>query len=222
MDKIDQPSKKPIVLIGGGGHCRSIVDVLKMLNCWTIRGVVEKNHQFPIQQTLLPILGYDENLQYILNSNDHVLITIGHLGSAHVRAKIWHSLDQITNNKPTIISPLSYVCSDARIGPGSVVMHRSTILTGARVGINSIVNTGALLEHDVTVGDNCHIATHCVINGGCTIGFNTFIGSNAVVVHGVNIAENIIIGAGSVVTQDLQHPGTYIGCPARLTKHATH
>ena len=35
-------SKEKIVLLGGGGHCRSIIDVIELENKYKIVGIVDK------------------------------------------------------------------------------------------------------------------------------------------------------------------------------------
>jgi hypothetical protein len=44
---------KPILLVGGGGHCHSCIDVIEVEGAFSIQGIVEQSGESPVQ-----VLGY--------------------------------------------------------------------------------------------------------------------------------------------------------------------
>ena len=35
--------KKPLILIGGGGHCKSCIEVIESTDEWEIKGILDQN-----------------------------------------------------------------------------------------------------------------------------------------------------------------------------------
>ncbi len=195
--------EKEIILIGGGGHCKSCIDVIETGNEFKVAGIVE---QPGINDTVsvlgYPIIGLDNDLENLKLQYDYALITIGQMGSSNPRQKIFKYLKKLGYTLPVIISPLAHVSKHARTGEGSIIMHQSIVNAGAVVGKNCILNTGCLIEHDVKIGDHTHISTAAVINGQAVVGSGGFVGSNAVIVNGVKIPDNYFFKAGSLVIND--------------------
>lgn len=172
--------KPEILLIGGGGHCRSVIDVIELENRFSVGGIIDTKGNAGTKVLDYPIIGCDNDLPELRRSYDYALITLGQLKTPDVRIKIYEQLKQLGYTLPVVVSPLAYVSRHASVGEGTVVMHGAIVNAGALLGKNCIINTKALLEHDVIVGDNCHISTGAVVNGGVKIGSGTFYGSNAV------------------------------------------
>ncbi len=195
--------KEKIILIGGGGHCKSCIDVIEQAETFQIAGIVdlpEKLHQ--------KILGYeiiatDNDLPQLVNEYENFLITIGQIKSPDKRIRIFQTLKESGAKLPVIISPLAYVSKHAEIGDGTIIMHHALINAGAKIGNNCIINSKALIEHDAIIGDHCHIATSAVINGGVKVGRGTFFGSNAVCKEYIEIGENAVIGCGAKIIKNV-------------------
>ena len=207
--------KRPILLIGGGGHCRSCIDVIETTGRYTIAGIVDLPKRRGEKVLEYRVVGSDDDLPSLVAEYTTVLMTLGHLGDPSRRMALMERVQELGADLPVIVSPTAHVSAHATIGRGTIVMHHAVVNAGASIGSGGIVNTGALVEHDARVGDHCHISTHAVLNGGTTVGKGVFVGSGAVLRHGVRIAPGCLVGAGSVVVRDLEEPGTYVGCPAR-------
>jgi len=195
--------KEKIILIGGGGHCKSCIDVIEQEGKYQIAGIVDVPEK--IHQRILgyEIIGTDENLPLIAKEYSSFLITIGQIRSAHKRFLLFNSLRDLGAHFPAIFSPLSYVSKRAIVAQGTIVMHHALVNVGAKVGANCIINTKALIEHDAVVEDHCHIATGGIVNGGAKIKSGTFFGSNAVTSGSVVVGEKSFINCGAKVQCDL-------------------
>ena len=190
--------KKNIVLIGGGGHCISVIDIIEDGIDFNILGVLDSNTR---ENNILgyEILGDDNLIPELVNENTYFLITVGQIKSYSIRKNIAETLIKNNAKLATVISSLAYVSKHAQIEEGTIIMNHAVVNAKAKIGKNCIINTKANIEHGVLIGEFCHISTCAVINGDCVVGSGTFIGSNATISNNVSIKENSIIGAGKFI-----------------------
>lgn len=206
---------RPIILIGGGGHCISCIDVINSDNKYKIIGILDTSEKFGETILGIPIIGNDSDIPNLINECNNFLITVGQIKSSVIRRKINDIIKTNNGNLPVIISKRAYVSSNAFIDEGTIIMHNVIVNAKARIGKNCIINTGALIEHDVIINDFCHISTHAVVNGQVQVGINSFLGSNSVIANNVTLPDNVIVSAGACILKTLLDTGTYIGNPAR-------
>ncbi len=171
--------KKKIILIGGGGHCKSVIDVIELEGKYEIAGIIDKKELIGQEVLGYQIIGCDDDLEKLFIKHKYAFITVGHIKSNKLRVILFNKLKSIGYQLVVIKSPLAYISKYASIEEGTIVMHQSLINANAKIGKNCIVNNQTLVEHDVTVEDHCHIAPGAILNGGVFVKQNTFIGSNA-------------------------------------------
>ncbi len=188
-----------LILMGGGGHCRSAIDVIESEGSHQIIGVLEDPAFEGSDVMGYPILGTDDALADLMGKGVGVLVTIGQIKTSAIRERAFAAAKKVGASLPVIVSPNAYCSRQADIGAGTMVMHGAVVNSACRVGENCIVNSMALLEHDVAIGDHTHIATGARVNGGVKIGPRCFIGSGAVLHNDIEIDEGAIIPAGTVV-----------------------
>lgn len=191
--------KEDLILIGGGGHCRSCIDVIEMEGRFSIRGIVDEKEALDPILTDYPLLGREEDLFDLAKSCRNFLITIGQIKSPEPRIRLFEHLKQLGMTLPIVVSPLAHVSRQASLGEGTIVMHHALVNAGAFIGHNCIINTKALIEHDVVIENHCHISTAAVVNGGAKVQCCSFIGSNAVLREHIVVGEKSIVGAGVTV-----------------------
>ncbi len=210
--------KKSLILIGGGGHCKSCVDVIEAEGKFKIAGIIDTEDRLHQDVLGYKITAVDKDLQNLIRSYKYFLITIGSIKEPRKRIEKFEYLKALDAKLPVIISSLAHVSRSARIAEGTIVMHKALVNSDAYIGKNCIINTSVLIEHDAKIGDHCHISTGSIINGKCKIGNRVFIGSNSVVANNINIADDVVVGAGSVVVKTITKAGVYVGNPARPVK----
>jgi sugar O-acyltransferase (sialic acid O-acetyltransferase NeuD family) len=207
-----------IVVIGGGGHAKVVLGILKKLKSYRIVGYTDLKDC----GTLLgvPYLGSDSALESLAAKSSmlNAVLSVGQIGLGHVRAELWERLQRFGLQFPLIVSPGAIVNEGVSGSEGSVVMDGAVINVGARLGQGAIVNTNSTVEHDVVLGDWVHVAPGATICGGVTVGHFSTIGAGATVIEGIKIAADSIVGAGATVVRDLKEAGTYAGCPAHRIK----
>lgn len=189
--------KAEILLIGGGGHCKSVIDVIEQEDKYKIVGIIDKKELIGTNILGYKIIGCDADLETLFTKYKIAIITVGQIKSNELRVRLFNQVKKIGYALPVIISPISYVSKHVNISEGTIIMHQAFINADASIGKNCIINTKALIEHDCTIEDNCHISTAAVLNGGVTVKEGTFFGSNATSKEYIQIEK--FVKAGSLV-----------------------
>lgn len=207
--------KRPLILIGGGGHCKSVIEVAESAG-YEIKGILDMPDE--VGKEVLPghkVIGTDDEIpQYV--EEYYFIITVGFIKNPALRIKLYNKVKAAGGRLATIIASTAYVSKYAELGEGTVIMHHAFVNAGAKIGDNCIINTFVNIEHDAEVGNQCHISTGTMVNGECKIGENCFIGSQSVCANCIEITSDIIVGAGSVVRKSIRVKGIYAGNPAIL------
>lgn len=190
-------NKPEILLIGGGGHCKSVIDVIEQENKFKIAGIVDKKELIGTTVLDYEVIACDDDLKTLSQKYKYAIVTVGQIKSNTLRVKLFQKVKEIGYELPVITSPLAYVSKHSFVDEGTIIMHNALINTGVKVGKNCIINTKALIEHDSIVEDNCHISTAAVLNGGVVVKEGTFVGSNATSKEYIQIKQ--FVKAGSVV-----------------------
>lgn len=207
--------KRPLFLIGGGGHCKSVIEVAESAG-YEIKGILDMPDE--VGKEVLPghkVIGTDDEIPQYVEECDFI-ITVGFIKNPALRIKLYNKVKAAGGRLATIIASTAHVSKYAELGEGTVIMHHAFVNAGAKIGDNCIINTFVNIEHDAEVGNQCHISTGTMVNGECKIGENCFIGSQSVCANCIEIASDIIVGAGSVVRKSIRVKGIYAGNPAIL------
>lgn len=206
----------PIILIGGGGHCKSVIDAAESAG-FTILGVLDMPEK--VGQDILgyKYIGTDEDIPGFVNDAQFV-ITVGQIKSSSIRRKIAERVEKAGGKFATIIARDAYVSKYADVGEGTVILHKAFVNAGARVGNNCIINTMVNIEHDAQIGDFCHISTGTMVNGETCVGEDCFVGSRSILYNCITVCHDVVIAAGSVVNRDISQSGIYAGNPIAFIK----
>lgn len=179
-----------MILFGGGGHCKSVLEILK-LNGETVDRIYDGNPQNA------DIFGVP-----VFTDNGHpeggtAIISIGDNASRRV-IDLRYPL-----HYTTAVHPDASLSSFAELGAGSVVLAGARISPAVRIGRHCIINSGAVIEHDCTVGDFVHVSPNATLSGAVTVGEGTKIGIGACVLPGITLGKWVKVAAGTVVKQDV-------------------
>jgi len=142
--------KEKLILLGGGGHCKSCIDVIEQEGKFTIAGITDQADKIGQRVLDYSILADDDAIAE-LAAHHQFLITIGQITSADPRVRLFNTVLAANAELATVISSQAYVSPHAQIGRGTIVMHGATVNAGARIGSNCIINSHALIEHDALV-----------------------------------------------------------------------
>lgn len=224
-----QESRK-ILLLGAGGHCRSVLDSLTALSCYDRIGLVNKiNSEISSVKEKVsfgdilfacPVVGADEDLKRLFQEGyTDAFITVGSIGETSVRRRLYKTLKQIGFHIPNIIDKTSVISSHALLGEGIFVGKNAVVNTNANIGNCAIINTSAVIEHECSIGDFVHVAPGAILGGNVTVGTGTHIGSGSVIRQGIRIGSGSMVGMGSIVVNNIADNVTAYGNPCKEVKN---
>lgn len=207
-----------IIVVGGGGHAKVVIDILEAQGEFTIVGVLDPGQRIGERIVGFPVLGGDEMLPALARDGVHcAAIGIGGIRDTLARGCMYDKLEESGFRVPALVHPFSHVSPHALLAEGVQVVAGSVVQPCARIGKNTLVNTRAIVGHDCQIGKHVHLAPGAILGGGVTLGDGVFVGSGAKILQGVHVCTGSCIGAGAVVLKNIDVPGTYIGVPARPT-----
>lgn len=204
--------KNNIVIVGSGGHCRPVLDIITQRHKSRIK-IYDIGNSKKKKELILgySVTDYYKNIKLVNFKDQNVFLAIG---DNRIRKKIYDNLKKIVNLK-NLISKKSYFSRGVKIGEANFINNFAYIGQAVTIGNNNILNTGCIVEHEVKIGNNCHIAPGVKIGGRSEISDNVFIGIGSSIINNIKICKNVTVGAGSVVVKDISSPGVYYGSPAK-------
>lgn len=205
---------KNLILVGGGGHCKSVIEVAESAG-YTILGILDRPEEVGKKVLAYEVIGVDDDIPHYVDKAEFV-ITVGFIKNPALRIKLYHKVLEAGGRLATLVASTAHVSKYATIGAGTVIMHQAFVNAGAQIGENVIINTFANIEHDASIGNQCHVSTGAMVNGDCVVGDNCFVGSQSVLSNAIIICSDVIVGGGSFVRKSINQPGVYSGNPAIL------
>lgn len=194
-----------MIILGRGGHAKSLVDVIERENKYQIAGYVVNDADQEAEKVEYPIIGSDDDLLQIFQSGiKYAAMGIGYLGRSDLRERLWRRLKEIGYLLPVICDPSAVMANHIRVGEGTMIGKGAIINTSVSIGKMCIINTGAIVEHDCIVDDFSHISVGSVLCGNVQVGEAAFVGANATVIQGIQIGKKCIVGAGTTLRKNVE------------------
>ena len=207
---------KPCVVIGAGGHSRSLCSLLKGSKEYNPLMVIDLNFSRKDESILgLNVRGIKKNLSQDLKEIGVKDIFLA-IGDNKRREKLFLELKNHDFLFPNLVAGTAVEKEDVEYGEGNIVFDKAYIGPLVKMGDNNIVNTASIIEHECTIGSHCNIGPVSVISGRSKMRDHIFIGASVTIIDQVFINSSVTLGAGAVVVKDIKKPGTYIGVPARI------
>lgn len=207
---------KKILLIGSGGHCKSVLDALLTTKEYSDIALIDKKENIGKDILSVPIIGSDEDLPKLFQSGFHYgFITIGGLGSQRLRNKLFKELLTIGFEIPNIFDETAIISNHTTFEQGIFVGKKAVINAGATIKKGAIINTSSLIEHDCVIGEFSHIAPGSILCGDVQVGKYTHIGAGSAIKQQIKIGSNTVIGMGSTVISDIQANSIAFGTPCK-------
>jgi sugar O-acyltransferase (sialic acid O-acetyltransferase NeuD family) len=212
--------KKPLIILGAGGHAKVLIDIIRQSESYYLEAVIGQEHE--ANDTILdfPILKGD---QYLLEyKNKGILLIANGVGgytSNEKRIEIYRKLIEMGFDIINLIHSSTVIAPSVKMGKGIVIYPGVSINSDVQIGNNVIIATGADIDHEAQIYDHVIVSTGVSIGAGTIIEEGTILGVGAKTVPRLNICQSVLVGAGAVVTRDIIEPGVYVGIPARKVSH---
>ncbi len=203
---------RKLLLIGGGGHCKDVIWLLKESTNPEFLGIIDG--RLPVESSVcgVPVLGDDSRLDSFADID--VVIAIG---SSRRRFQVWKSIRQKFPHFrfPSVIHPLVHLAPGVKIGEGTLITAGSIIANDVVIGNQVVVNLHTVIGHDSTVGDCVTLAPGTVIAGGVTIGDGFEFGPNTTVGSNLQLGCWSASGPGAGIMSSVPERTLMLGNPAR-------
>lgn len=204
---------KKLIIIGGGGHARSIYGLLKE-NKLT-KGLLGYS-DFKKSNLPLKYLGNDQKILDLYKKNKVELI-LGIGINLSLRTKVINKFKNY--NFLTLIDKKAIISDKSKVKKGCIIFPNASISSNVKINDFSVIHNSAVIEHDVDIGKNSYIGPAAVICGNAMIGKNVLIGANSTMIQDTFVADNCKLGAGSVLIKSCRLKNKIlIGSPAKIKK----
>jgi acetyltransferase EpsM len=197
-----------ILIYGGGGHGKALIDLIRTLGTYSIAGIVDDG--LPVGSSIMrvPVLGGSSILEQLVEQGVCLAANaVGGIGNINSRIKVFERLSQAGFNCPTLVHPTAFVELSAILSEGVQVLPHAYVGSEAHVGFGAIVNTGAIVSHDCQLGDYANLSPGAILAGEVTVGNATLVGMGVTVNLRVKIGERARIGNGATIKQDVPEGG---------------
>jgi sugar O-acyltransferase (sialic acid O-acetyltransferase NeuD family) len=193
-----------IIVYGGGGHGKSVIDLLKAEGKYKIAGIIDDGIQAGTQIMGLPVLGGNEKLAGLYKEGVRLAVNaVGGIGNISSRVNVFNLLDQNGFDCPAVIHPTAFIESSAKLSPGCQVFPLAYIGSESEIGFGNIINTGSIISHDCKLAPYVNIAPGAILAGAVSIGEGTLVGMGVTINLNVRIGEGCRVGNSSTVKSDL-------------------
>ena len=202
-------TKESIILIGGGGHGKVVIDAIKKDNQFAIHGIVDTI--IPKGESVLGInvLGNYDVLDEVLKQGiNNAFVSFGSIGDCSARVEACSKLKELGFSLPSIVHPSAIIGSGVTFEEGAFVAAGVVINPDSKIGKNAIINTSASVDHDCVIGDYVHVAPGVTLSGKVKIGDGTHVGVGATVVQHLTIGKKCMIKANGLVSKNMNNGET--------------
>jgi sugar O-acyltransferase (sialic acid O-acetyltransferase NeuD family) len=197
-----------ILVYGGGGHGKALIDLIRTLHAYRVVAVVDDGLSPGSLILDVPVRGGSQALADLYAQGVRLAVNaVGGIGNLDTRLKVFERLAQAGFSCPTLIHPSAVVEPSAHLSTGIQLMPLAYAGSEAQVGYGVIINTGAIVSHDCRIGDYANLSPGAILAGEVEIGSGALIGMGATVNLRVKVGALARIGNGATVKRDVPEGG---------------
>lgn len=197
-----------LVIYGGGGHGKMLIDLVRALHAYRIVGVIDDGLSAGTQVLGVPVLGGADTLPGLRQQGVRLALNaVGGIGNVAVRIRVFRRLAEAGFAFPAVVHPSAVVEAAAELAPGAQVLARAYVGSEARIGFGCIINTGSIVSHDCVLGNYVTVSPGALLAGEVQIGSGALVGMGVTVNLGVKIGERARLGNGATVKADVPPGG---------------
>ncbi len=205
LDRI-QPSFDPtaILVFGGGGHGKTLIELVQSLGCYRVVGVVDDVLAPGEQIVGVPVLGGPDLLPELYHRGVRLAVNaVGGIGNPDVRVRIFEQLAAAGFVCPAVVHPAAYVEPSAALEAGVQVLAQAYVGSDSHIGFGTVVNAGVTISHDCHIGRVVNLSPGALLAGNVTIEDYAQIGMGATINLHLSVGRLARIGNGATVKADV-------------------
>jgi UDP-perosamine 4-acetyltransferase len=208
--------KKPVIVLGAGGHAKVLIDIIEAGNEYYVEAVIGREEE-PVDAVLgYPVRKGDSCLpDYLKEGICSVVIGIGGYSDNKKRTETYLKCKEMGFEIVSLIHPTAVVSASAVLGGGVVLFAGVIINPEVRIGNNVIIATGSTIDHETVIEDNVLVSAGVTVGAGNTIKESALLALGAKIISRVTIGRNALVAAGAVVISDVPDNARVFGVPAR-------
>jgi sugar O-acyltransferase (sialic acid O-acetyltransferase NeuD family) len=200
--------QQALIIYGGGGHAKSLIDLIHAEGRWTIIGIVDDRLEPGSSVLGIPVLGGASILRELQVSGvQHAVNAVGGIGDIQSRVSIFERLRSDGFILPTVIHPHAFIEPSARVGEGSHILYGAYVGSDVRIGFGCLLNTGVILSHDCSLGDYVNLSPGAILAGDVAIEDQAQVGMGVTINLGIHIGARARLGNSAVVKADVPAEG---------------
>ncbi|RDB42170.1 sugar acetyltransferase [Halomonas sp. DQ26W] len=209
----------PVILLGGGGHAKVVLDLLRVLKR-NVLGVCDPGLADQGIQLWrgLSVLGDDHAVERYAPADIELANGTGSLPGNTLRYRLHTQFTRQGYRFATLVHPSAILGSGVKLGQGVQIMAGVIVQADSRIGDNVILNTRACIDHDGVIGDHVHVAPGAVMSGDVTLGDGCHIGAGANLLQGIRLGSEVVIGIGTTVLTNVAAGHQQTGQPPRAPR----
>ncbi len=193
-----------IVVYGGGGHGKSVIDLIRALGQYQVVGVIDDGLEQGTDVMGVPVIGGGDQLPRLAKDGVRLAVNaVGGIGDITSRIQVFQRLLQAGFGFPTLIHPTAFVEPTVQLGQGVQVFPHAYIGSDAEVGFGTIINTAAIVSHDCRLGAYVNVAPGALLAGAVTLGEGVLIGMGVTLNLNVTVGSKARIGNSAVIKEDV-------------------
>lgn len=101
--------KTSLILVGGGGHCKSCIDIIEATDKYFISGILDDKKKLGHQISGYKISGTDDDIPMLAKEDVRFIVTVGQIKDSTLRIKLFNSIKNFGGKLATVISPYAIV-----------------------------------------------------------------------------------------------------------------
>lgn len=193
-----------VLIFGGGGHGKAVIDLLRVLPGYRPAGVIDDALAPGTSILGVPVLGASATLAEVFAGGIRAAVNaVGAVADVPFREVIFERLAKVGFTFPTLVHPTAYVEPSARLADGVQLFPHAYAGSDAEIGFGVILNIGVTVAHDCKIGRASNISPGAMLAGAVTVGARVLIGMGATVNIGVQIGDGARVGNGATVKKDV-------------------
>ena len=201
---VPDESTNALVIYGGGGHGKAIIELVRALGIYRLVGVVDDG--LPVGSTILglPVLGGANILAALAEQGVRQIVNaVGGIGNVAVRQKVFDEIARAGLVCPTLVHPTAFVEASACLEQGIQILAQSYVSSSARIGFGTLINAGVVVSHECMIGQIVNLSPGAMLAGGVILEDFVQVGMGVTINLGIRIGQGARIGNSATVKKDV-------------------